>query len=95
MFSFTLDIDEMDDPMDPDMSGWRSPETSDDDSMEIDDEIDEDSEETNQGHDEQVGDGFDPDKQKVLAVVKNNDSEEGAYIEFDFNHLGSKFLFLT
>ena len=29
---------------------------------------------------------------KVLAVVKNNDTEEGADITSDFAHLGSKFL---
>ena len=30
--------------------------------------------------------------EKVLAVVKNNDTEEGADITSDFAHLGSKFL---
>ena len=37
--------------------------------------------------------GATADQQKVLAVVKNNDTEEGADIASDFAHLGSKFLF--
>ena len=36
--------------------------------------------------------GASADQQKVLAVVKNNDTEEGADIASDFAHLGSKFL---
>ena len=35
--------------------------------------------------------GATADQQKVLAVVKNNDTEEGADISTDFGHLGSKF----
>ena len=37
--------------------------------------------------------GLNADQQKVLAVVKNNDTEEGADLASDFAHLGSKFLF--
>ena len=37
--------------------------------------------------------GATADQQKVLAVVKNNETEEGADISSDFAHLGSKFLF--
>ena len=37
--------------------------------------------------------GATADQQKVLAVVKNNDTEEGADFASDFAHLGSKFLF--
>jgi len=32
--------------------------------------------------------GATPDQQKVLAIVKGNDTEEGANISSDFNHLG-------
>lgn len=35
--------------------------------------------------------GATADQIKVLAVVKNNDTEEGANISSDFNHLGSEF----
>ena len=34
--------------------------------------------------------GATADQQKVLAVVKNNDTEEGADISTDFAHLGSE-----
>ena len=34
--------------------------------------------------------GATADQQKVLAVVKNNDTEEGANISTDFAHLGSE-----
>ena len=39
--------------------------------------------------------GLTADQQKVLAVVKNNVTEEGANISTDFEHLGSKFINLT
>ena len=35
--------------------------------------------------------GATADQQKVLAVVKNNDTEEGADISTDFAHLGSEY----
>ena len=38
--------------------------------------------------------GLTADQQKVLAVVKNNVTEEGANISTDFEHLGSKFIFI-
>ena len=37
--------------------------------------------------------GATADQQKVLAVVKNNDTEEGADISTDFAHLGSKYFY--
>ena len=47
---------------------------------------------------ENFGEGAIPgatqDQNKVLAVVKNNDTEEGADIASDFDHLGSKFIIL-
>ena len=39
--------------------------------------------------------GLQADQEKVLAVVKNNDIDEGANLKTDFDHLGCKFLFLT
>ena len=81
----------MDEPMEdqPDMSGWRSPERSSDEPMEIDEESEE---EIDQGDDEKVVYGLDADQQNVLAVVKNNATEEGADIASDFAHLASTFL---
>ena len=38
--------------------------------------------------------GATADQQKVLAVVKNNDTEEGADISTDFAHLGSKCFYM-
>ena len=38
--------------------------------------------------------GATADQQKVLAVVKNNDTEEGADISTDFAHLGSKYFYM-
>ena len=38
--------------------------------------------------------GATADQQKVLAVVKNNDTEEGANISSDFAHLGSEYRYL-
>ena len=37
--------------------------------------------------------GATADQQKVLAVVKNNDTEEGADISTDFAHLGSEYFY--
>ena len=80
----------MDEQMeDHNMMGWRSPEESDDE-MEIDEDSEE--EEVDQVDEEKAFHGLDADKKKVLAVVKNNDTEEGADITSDFAHLGSKFL---
>ena len=72
---------------DPNMMGWRSPEES-DDAMEVDQD-----DEVDQVDEEEVVVGLDADQQKVLAVVKNNDTEEGADFASDFVYLGSKFLF--
>ena len=78
----------MDETMeDINMEGWRSPEKYDDE-METEEE-----EEVDEGDEEKVVLGLDADQQKVLAVVKNNDTEEGADMASDFAHLGSKFLF--
>ena len=38
--------------------------------------------------------GATADQQKVLAVVKNNDTEEGADISTDFAHLGSECFYM-
>ena len=77
----------MDDPMDLDeFTGWRSVESTDEsmDSMEYEDE--------EMDAEDFMVSGLTADQQKVLAVVKNNDTEEGADITSDFAHLGSKFL---
>ena len=83
----------MDDPMgDPmgDFEGWRSSdeiESDKENDMEVDMELEE--------SEEQNFSGLTTDQQKVLAVVKNNETEEGADIAFDFAHLKSKFLIST
>ena len=77
----------MDYPMEEEpYSGWRSPMNSDDmDTTESEEEMDQDDGETVSG--------LNNEQQKVLAVVKNNDTEEGADIASDFGHLHSKFQF--
>ena len=80
----------MDDPMGDfhDFSGWRScDEESSDDGMDTKMDTTEDKSEGKHIP------GLTADQQKVLAVVENNDTEEGADIASDFAHLDSKFRF--
>ena len=74
------------------MSGWRSPENSEDESKVIDPTPEEEVDLVDSG---KIVSGLQADQEKVLAVVKNNDIDEGADITSDFDHLGCKFSFLT
>ena len=74
------------------MSGWRSPENSEDDSKVIDRIPEEEVDPVDSG---KIVLGLQADQEKVLAVVKNKDIDEGADISSDFDHLGCKFPFLT
>ena len=74
------------------MSGWRSPENSEDDSKVIDRIPEEEVDPVDSGKNVS---GLQADQEKVLAIVKNNDIDEGADITSDFDHLGCKFPFLT
>lgn len=69
------------------MSGWRSPENSEDESMVIDRTPEEEVDSVDSG---KIVSGLQADQQKVLEVVKNNDIDEGADIKSDFDHLGCK-----
>ena len=69
------------------MSGWRSPENSEDESMVIDRTPEEEVDPVDSG---KIVSGLQADQQKVLEVVKNNDIDEGADIKSDFDHLGCK-----
>ena len=73
------------------MSGWRSPENSEDDSKVIDRIPEEEVDPVDSGKNVS---GLQADQEKVLAIVKNNDIDEGADITSDFDHLGCKFPFL-
>ena len=74
------------------MSRWRSPENSEDESMVIDRTPEDEVDSVDSG---KIVSGLQADQQKVLEVVKNNDIDEGADIKSDFDHLGCKFPFLT
>ena len=74
------------------MSGWRSPENSEDESKVIDRTPEEEVDSADSG---KIVSGLQADQKKVFAVVKNNDIDEGANITSDFDHLGCKFPFLT
>ena len=74
------------------MSGWRSPENSEDESKVIDRTPEEEVDPVDSGKNVS---GLQADQEKVLAIVKNNDIDEGADITSDFDHLGCKFPFLT
>ena len=74
------------------MSGWRSPEISEDESMEIARTPEEEVDPVDSG---KIVSGLQANQEKVLAVVKNNDIDEGANVTSDFDHLGCKFPFLT
>ena len=67
------------------MSGWCSPEISEDESMEI---ARTPEEEFNPVYSRKIVSGLQADQEKVLAVVKNNDIDEGANITSDFYILG-------
>ena len=69
------------------MSGWRSPENSEDESLVIDRTREEEVDSVDSG---KIVSGLQADQQKVLEVVKNNDIDEGADIKSDFDHLGCK-----
>ena len=69
------------------MSGWRSPENSEDESMVIDRTPEEEVDSVDSG---KIVSGLQADQQKVLEVVKNNDIDEGADIKSYFDHLGCK-----
>ena len=76
----------MDDPMgESEFSGWRSEESSSEMEIETTEEMAVDKTE------EENISGLTDDHQKVLVVVKNNDTEDGADIATDFGHLESKF----
>ena len=68
-------------------SGWRTIESSDEslESMQYEDQ--------EMNAEDCMVSSLTADQQKVLAVVKNNDTEEGADIASDFAHLGSEFFF--
>merc|ERR1712131_254065 len=67
------------------MSGWRSPKNSEDESKVIDPTPEEEVDLVDSG---KIVSGLQADQEKVLAVVKNNDIDEGADITSDFDHLG-------
>ena len=69
------------------MSGWRSPENSEDESKVIDRTPEEEVDPVDSGKNVS---GLQADQEKVLAIVKNNDIDEGANITSDFDHLGCK-----
>ena len=88
-----IKIIKMDDSMgESEFAGWRSSEE-----MESNEEMEiETTEEmaVDKMEEENIS-GLSADHKKVLAVVKNNDTEDGADIASDFSHLESKFRLLT